>query len=207
MNKGEKRALNPEFKKWIFTELNKRITQRTRRKNPKWVMIVAALILADKKINESGGNNRGKWVEYLQDTIGVPYGEAWCMSTMQTLVAIAEEYTGVKSYLASVDFYGSEHCLTVFRNSPLLQVSVPSRGVMTIYQYGSTENGHTGLILGVTGKNLLQAEGNTGPGSGEIERDGDGFYIKKRTTDGYGTAKIKGYLDPFPEYSVDQLAA
>ena len=203
---GSQRELNATFKAWIFSELNRRIAPGPRRKNPKHVLIVACLILSDKRVRESGGNNRGTWVAYLQDTIGNPEGEAWCMAAVQTLVAVAEEYTGCKSYLASSDLYGSEHCLTVLAKSPLLVVKEPSRGCITIYKYGSTSNGHTGIILALTKDGFLQAEGNTDSGEA-VNREGDGFYTKRRLRTGYGTAKIVGFIDPFPEYSVDLQAA
>ena len=205
-NVGSQRELNATFKTWIFGELNRRIPAGPRRKNPKHVLIVACLILSDKRVREVGGNNRGTWVGYLQDTIGGISGEAWCMAAVQTLVAVAEEYTGCKSYLASSSLYGSEHCLTVLAKSPLLVVDEPARGCITIYQYGKTSNGHTGIILALTKDGFLQAEGNTDSGDA-VNREGDGFYTKRRLLKGYGEARIVGFIDPFPEYSVDPQAA
>lgn len=148
-------------------------------------------------IREQGGNNKGPMVVLIQETIGSANKEAWCMSFMQTCVAYAELKTGVKSPLAA-----SEHCLTVWAKTPKAQrVKIsPLPGAIAIWQHGSSQNGHTGVVTGADEKNFTAVEGNTESGlnsKGDVERDGGGVYATKRNRVKNGSMKVVGFLKPF----------
>ncbi|MDX2232255.1 MAG: glycoside hydrolase family protein [Leptolyngbyaceae cyanobacterium bins.349] len=64
------------------------------------------------------GNNRGREVEMFQRTIGGSDGEPWCMSFAQFCIQKAGAATKVDPKV-----FRSEHCLTVWNNSPKSQRS------------------------------------------------------------------------------------
>ena len=141
-------------------------------------------------IHEEGGNNSGKLVASIQKTLGGADREAWCMSTMQTVVAIVEKWKELKC-----SFPESEHCQTVFINASErgLAVANPSVGDICIWKKKGTSNGHTGIIVVDGDSTITTIEGNTGSSNG-VERDGDGVYKKNRDIRGYGNMEMRGFL-------------
>lgn len=179
------RKIRHELKEYI----EKRITVRPAGTNE----IVCLAAIALDGVSEKGGNNKGKEVEWMQDTIGDIGREAWCMSAVQSIVGYVEQLIGKKSSLAP-----SEHCLTVWHETPKeRRVAVPSRGCVVIWRHGASSSGHTGIVLKVEGDSMTTLEGNTGPSNALVEREGDGCYIKKRSIHGAGDMKVVGYIKPF----------
>src|SRR5262245_62067548 len=88
-------------------------------------------------IRQEGGDNRGPLVSLLQDTIDGPDPTAWCMSFVQTCLAYAETKTKKISPIIA-----SEHCLTVWEKSPVVQrVKInPLPGAIAIWNYAGTSN-------------------------------------------------------------------
>lgn len=151
-------------------------------------------------IREKGGNNRGPLVELLQRTIGTADGEAWCMAFVQSMIGYAEVKTGRASQIIA-----SEHCLTVWNDSPKAcrVKECPAPGAIVVWRHGKTTSGHTGVVLGCSGKGaeLRTVEGNTEGGrgyGGEIVREGGGVYLNARPWGGVGSMKLVGFLIPFP---------
>ena len=148
-------------------------------------------------IRESGGNNSGPMVELMQRTLGGADKEPWCMAAVQTWLAYAEEACSVVSPV-----YASEHCLTVWRNTPEAQrVKIcPNPGAIIIWRHGNTDSGHTGITFSpVVGDSYEAIEGNTESGivGGRIERDGGGVYSTRRTLTGSDSMRVVGFLKPF----------
>ena len=149
-------------------------------------------------IREIGGNNKGPLVELMQDTIGPVGAEAWCMSAVQSALAYVEKKMGVKSPIVS-----SEHCLTTWNNTPIVQrvKHFPLPGAICIWQHGSSSNGHTGVVCGADPQTNLMSlvEGNTEAGllNGKVVRDGGGVYVTNRSMAGNGNMHVKGFLKPF----------
>lgn len=148
-------------------------------------------------IREQGGNNRGPLVQEIQKTAdGKAQGEAWCMAFVQTMLAYVERKLGVKSPIAN-----GEHCMTVWNQTPKAQrvKMIPLPGAIIIWKKGTTQNGHTGLVMEFAGKTFEAVEGNTEQGivGGTVERDGGGVYRTQRNATGTGTMKVVGYLKPF----------
>jgi hypothetical protein len=148
-------------------------------------------------IRESGGNNKGPLVELMQKTIGGASAEAWCMSGVQTWLGFAEYCTGVKSPVAV-----SEHCLTVWNNTPKEQrvKSIPGPGAIAIWRHGLTQSGHTGVVRAWLEKIFKAVEANTESGlksNGAVVRDGGGVYDTERSSSGSGSMKLVGFLKPF----------
>lgn len=148
-------------------------------------------------IREKSGNNDGPMVELMQETIGGHSNEAWCMSAQQTGIAYAEFKTGIISPI-----YASEHCLTVWKNTPEEQrvKRFPLAGAIIIWQHGVSSSGHAGCLESTDGDIMFSYEGNTTQGldeNGDVEREGGGFYYCKRGFAGNGEMKVVGFLKPF----------
>lgn len=149
-------------------------------------------------ILEHGGNNRGPEVELFQETIGGHSRESWCMSFIQSCIAYAEVKTGVNSPII-----GGEHCLTVWAQSPHEQRvhTYPLPGAIAIFQHGTSQNGHCGIIESMEGVDMWTYEGNTEHGiapNGAMVRDGGGVYHCLRSFNmPMGDMHLVGCLKPF----------
>lgn len=157
----------------------------------------AALINEAKKwigVHEQGGNNNGPEVEIFQKAVdGKADSAPWCMSFLQYCIKATEKSLGIKSNITR-----SEHCLTVWRNSPAgLKIKDPIPGCVVIWQHGKTDKGHTGFVTGINsdGK-LLTIEGNTDSQTG-INREGNGVFERIRNNGPEGDMTIKGFLKVF----------
>lgn len=188
------RSIRPELVKLIDKKLssNGLAQLAIEKKDARAVMMFAAESCVGEK--ESGGNNKGSFVELCQKTVdGSAVSEPWCMAFDQSMIAYAEVKTGVKS-----EIFSSEHCLTVWRKSPIkLRVKrYPGWGAMAIWQNGDSEAGHTGFVSSYEGQNaksMETVEGNTG----KLFSDGDGVFAKTRNTKADGKMKVVGFLIPF----------
>jgi CHAP domain len=147
-------------------------------------------------IREEGGNNEGPLVDLFQETIGSEGVEPWCMSFVQTCLAYAELRTSKVSPV-----YATEHCMTCWRETPAIQRTKvsPRRGAIVIWKKGSSDSGHTGIIIEPLSAHYIMVEGNTEAGlsEGKIVRDGGGVYRTKRPKSQVGSMKIVGCLKPF----------
>lgn len=147
-------------------------------------------------IREEGGNNKGKLVELIQDTVGGVMAEPWCMSSTQSLLAYVEEKLNIKSPI-----YASEHCLTVWNKTDEKHRVrfMPLPGAIIIWQHGSSSSGHTGCLIGTDTEIMYTYEGNTEKGleGGKLVREGGGFYLNKRGYRYDGNMRVKGFLIPF----------
>ncbi len=143
------------------------------------------------------GVNSGYFVELCQRTVdNYAGGEAWCMAFIESMLSYVEHKLGVTSPV-----FSSEHCLTVWQNTPDEQRvrNRPLPGAIIIWRHGNTSNGHTGIVTEFLGDKMLTVEGNTGNGS---FREGDGVYQKKRSTNMDGDMRVMGFLIPFTKLAV-----
>lgn len=164
-------------------------------KNPRPIFIEAARSLYG--IKETTGNNDGELVELLQETIGGHSNEAWCMGAVQTLLSYVETLLSINSPV-----YASEGCIDVWDNTPkkMRVKTIPLPGAIAIWQHGTTNKGHCGVVLGADNKTFFSIEGNTSAGSGpngEIVREGGAMLYQTRSMKGQGSMKILGFLKPF----------
>lgn len=150
------------------------------------------IVTAEIGVKETGGDNHGARVEEFQKAVdGKAQSESWCMAFVQWAIKLVEVQMNVSSPI-----FSSEHCRTVWNNSPALRVDKPFPGCVVIWQHGNTTNGHTGVVTSVTDTNISTVEGNTSTGKG-VDRNGDGVYARIRTKTGSGEMKVIGFLDPF----------
>jgi hypothetical protein len=190
------RLLNPKLYDWLDSKMitNPIALKAIEHRKPRALLVEAARACVG--IREVGGNNQGPMVELLQDTIGRPEREAWCMSFDQSLIAYVEARLGIRS-----EIFSSEHCMTVYNSSPksLRVKSIPLPGALCIWRKGTTASGHTGILLEYGPKVMTLVEGNTEAGfiGGKVERDGGGVYLTERSIKGTGSLKVVGFLKPF----------
>ncbi len=143
-------------------------------------------------IVESGGNNNGPLVKLIQDTIGKPEREPWCMAFVQSCLAYAELKTNIRSGI-----YASEHCVSVWNQTPeILRVrSSPLKYAIVIWRKDNSNSGHTGLVLETDRRQWFKSiEGNSAV---DGSRDGDcvGYHHRDWIRNG-NLARI-GFLKPF----------
>lgn len=149
-------------------------------------------------IREKTGNNDGPMVELIQKTIdGQAEHEPWCMAFVQTCIAYVVHTLGIPSKIAH-----SEHCLTVWKGTPIKQRvrEIPLPGAIAIYKHGTTQNGHTEIVLACDGKTLHNVGGNTTGSENPnkpIDREGNGVFYTVRPVRPLGSMKLVGFLKPF----------
>lgn len=191
-----KRQLHPDMAAWLDSQVKDTAHRALIANDPReifrWAMIACV------GIREKGGNNRGRMVELIQDTLGTADGEPWCMSLVQTCLAFAELRSGKLSPVAA-----SEHVLSVWRDTPQTSrvQALPAPGAIIIWRHGTGPAGHTGCTINEVRFGEFDAvEGNTESGlttAGHVERDGGGVYQTRRRMTGAGDMVIVGYLKPF----------
>lgn len=158
-------------------------------------------------VSEQGGNNRGQVIEIFQKTVdNRAVGEPWCMGFVQYCLMKADKFTNKildydleDKYLNQL--FKTEHCVTCWLKSPVeCRLDGPEVGSIVIWQKRGSMSGHTGLVVTVDRTNgfIWTIEGNTGPMDKEINREGDGVYLKKRSLTPAGSLQIKGFLNPWP---------
>lgn len=201
-----KRELHPEMYKELMSRLEKNgeAQQNIKEKNnPRRLMILAAQTLVGER--EKTGNNDGRIIELIQETIGGHAREPYCLAGVQTMIAFVERVYGIESPV-----YPTEHCMTCWRETPTKQrvLFMPNPGAIGIYRHGSSDSGHATLfvelettkVLGTTRKYANNIEFNTtsGVADGEIVREGGGVYWTQRPfMKDVGNMKFIGHLKPF----------
>lgn len=150
-------------------------------------------------VREVGGANKGPQVEAFQKAVdGKAQGEPWCCCFV--FFCIREtmfKYMQLKAEVPGHKLFESEHVLTVWTKSLHSQrIEKPEVGCLMVWNYVGTYSGHIGVVVEVHTDHVITIEGNTGPGGsvGEIVREGDGVYRKKRPLTQVGKMKVCGYL-------------
>lgn len=146
-------------------------------------------------VHEVGGNNMGEAVERFQMAVdGKAQGEPWCAAFVQFCIKEVEAAHGPTVVVAR-----SEHCMTIWnRTSGVHRYKSPKPGYLVIWNYEGTTNGHIGIVTKVIDELTIETiEGNTGPDSKTVEREGDGVYRKTRSTKTVGKMKLVGFIAPF----------
>lgn len=196
------RKIRPELVEYFDKKLAENgLAQHTMKtKDARTLMVEAAKACVG--IKEKTGNNDGEMVELMQKTSGGSKGHEWCMYFVQSCIAYAEVKTGKVSPLPS---YG--HCLTVWsKTKPENKVKVhPLPGAIPIWRHGSSQDGHTEVLLGADPSTMKCVGGNTSgaDNTGKITREGNGVFFTSRSMQGFpnikssASMKLVGFLIPF----------
>lgn len=135
-------------------------------------------------------------IDLFRATIQInPSGEAWCADFMQSLIAYAELRFQMQSPVFATE---STHFL--WENSQCRVIGEPRPGDIIVWAMGDTGLGHCGMLVSSDSIVWNTIEGNTTPygQAGEIQRQGNGVWAKKRAKGGTQTFKELGFLRVFP---------
>lgn len=199
----KKRFLHPSLRLMIESEVfvNGIIPDCFNEKDVPACVVKVAQALDSLGIKEEGGNNKGQEVGYIQSIIGSYVengtGDAWCMSTVQCVVAFIEDFFQVESPLPDTE--GVMDCYTKAKDIPGLVTNKCEVGSFFLWQNGTGWQGHTGIVLSHSNTTMNTFEGNTGAGS---IRDGDGAFTRVRLIGNNGKYKIKGFARVYPDNKV-----
>lgn len=150
-----------------------------------------------RALRETDGNNRSKTLDAMIRRQGGNLGDAWCMFFQQQMLDDLCAIYGVSRKLVKIPEGGSTQ--SVIEATPSkYRLSSPKICTMIIWRRGTTWTGHVGVVLKILSPTIFETfEGNTSADQigGEIIRDGQGAFPKKRTTTGYGSMQVRGYID------------
>lgn len=147
------------------------------------------------------GINGGQIVKLFQRAVDDrALNEPWCMAFAQYCIkmaelAVSELFSQCIGEASTI--FRSEHCLTVWNNSPHLQMREATKGSLCIWQNfnggEATASGHTGIVTDINPDgSILIVEGN----SQNDRQQPEGVYLKCYATDqfNHGSLFLKGFL-------------
>jgi hypothetical protein len=150
---------------------------------------------------EAGGDNKGQIIELFQRSVSLTPGLPWCAAFVHYCLDRVKAQALALDMNAPVSkIHRSGHCLTIWNKTPLANRVDPIDvvpGDLMLWRVKGSDAGHMGIVLTNGHKGSMSTvEANTSP-SVEVERNGDGVYIKNRLIGGYGTAEVLGWLRPW----------
>lgn len=194
------RRILPEMRVMLEEKVfpNGKIPQCFTKKDPAACYVLVMQAMADLKIFEKGGNNKGFEVGLVQGVTGTykknGNGDAWCLDYCQVGIALVEDFFRVESPV-----FGSAHCMTTWNKSKNIEGLVAPKcetGTLALGKRGNTSNGHAMAVIKVlTGGKMQTSEGNT---SISNMTDGDGSGIKTRDCVKNGDLVTQGFLRLYP---------
>lgn len=207
--KGTGRDLHPTMRLLLEAAIFKggQIPVAFLERNHKKMVVIVARAMAALEIREVGGNNKGKTVGFIQAIIGdhIPNGngDAWCMSTVQCIIAFIEDFLQVLSMIVASEGVTDTWTRTK-KNNPELVKAAALVGSFFAGQHGEKWQGHTGTVLEVLPNNKMETyEGNTGDGN---MRDGDGAFIRIRDQKKNGDLINRAFLIMYADDIVQKAA-
>lgn len=153
-------------------------------------------------VQEENGNNKGQLVEIFQRSVSLEPGQAWCAAfVIYCLDRVKAQAMCLDQYAPVSKVHRTGHVVTMWENTPLgnrVSAFDALPGDLVLWRKVGTDSGHIGILLSINGANGIfsSCEGNTGPGV-QVERDGEGVFIKNRLLGGYGTLSILGFIRPW----------
>lgn len=134
---------------------------------------------------------------YMKKVNGWTPGAPYCAGAVGAFIVVALE----KNNLSTTKFlnFWTAHVMTNVRylqSRHLLSIT-PSLGSIWLARFGSSDSGHTGIVIDIQADNIITIEGNTSPGATadpDKQRSGDGIYKRKFQKYGRGMLRTQGYL-------------
>lgn len=207
--KGTGRDLHPTMRLLIEAAVfkNGQVPVAFLKRKHKEMVVIVARAMASLEVREVGGNNKGQRVGFIQAIIGghIPNGngDAWCMSTVQCIIAFIEDYLQVRCMIVSSEGVTDTWTRTK-KNNPELVKAAALVGSFFAGQHGEKWQGHTGTVLELLPDNKMETyEGNTGDGN---MRDGDGAFIRIRDQKKNGDLINRAFLIMYADDEVQKAA-
>ncbi len=143
-------------------------------------------------VRESGGDNKGTFVERFQRAVdGKARGEPWCAAFVQYCLSAVDELEGSKHLIPR-----TEATQPLWNTSPLhCRIDKPEVGAIVVWRKTSA-TGHCGIVVKIEADTVVTVEGNTGAGD---QREGDGVAVKRRPKGQIPGFTLLGYLKPWGE--------
>jgi hypothetical protein len=138
-------------------------------------LLVMAYLADELRVREVGGNNRGRWVGILLESVGLDEGYSWCAAALvfASMVAGAPRPTRPSYNPAAVIGWRQ------WAKDLGKMVDSPRRGDIAMHQTSTTQ-GHIAVVVRTVGLWVYSIEGNTGPGEEGSQSDGGGLYRRVR---------------------------
>lgn len=138
-------------------------------------LLVMAYLADVLKVREVGGNNRGKWIKIFLASVGLEEGYPWCAAAVNFASMVADAPRPLRPEYNPAAVIGWRR----YAEALGMLVSSPKRGSICMHQTSASQ-GHIAVVVKTVGLWVYSIEGNTGPGEGGSQRDGDGFYRRVR---------------------------
>lgn len=143
--------------------------------------------LANVGVTEEG-DNRGQWVETYQRAVGIPPGSPWCAAFVRFRFEKAAEALDLELPAAFPDTGWVPSYEAWARRSgfwiPAKDADKIQKGDLACFWFPAKGRcAHIGIVTAPPNEDGIfqTVEGNTGPDRGtQVERDGDGVYLKRR---------------------------
>jgi hypothetical protein len=144
--------------------------------------------LANVGVTEEGGDNRGRWVEAYQASVGIPAGSPWCAAFVRFRFEQAADKLDLELPAAFPDSGWVPAYVSWAKRSgfwvPAKDAENIQKGDLACFWFPAKGRcAHIGIVVAPPNETGIfqTVEGNTGPDRGtEVERDGDGVYLKRR---------------------------
>lgn len=163
------------------------------------IMLYAARSLVG--IREKTGNNDGREIELIQETVGGHSGEPYCIGGVQSVLAFAETVTGEQSpipvtELATGLWNSAPKLLRVKRVPAPMAIAIwqdlDSKGKKKIFGHGELVESAASTFWNGIGFNTSGASYPGGP----VIREGNGVYFTKRNYENTAKRILLGFLKP-----------
>ena len=119
-------------------------------------------------VTESGGNNRGKEVEYFLATVGLKAGLPWCTAFTCTVLHESEVQNPMTGWTPALATHKTGQRI-------LKRDDYKGGMVFTLYYANLKREGHSGFITQIQGNSVMTVEGNTtNRGTRETHQGKDG---------------------------------
>lgn len=142
--------------------------------------------------------NGGPMVEMFQKAVdGVSTHEPWCVGFVWFCVQAVDDLAFMLNGGAkNTALYRTEWTLDLYKKSPY-KYTDPKVGRVVVWKNIFNSNrGHCGIVVDVSGENVITVEGNTAAASGD-QGDGDGVWLKTRQFGDIKGFERMGYLGPW----------
>lgn len=138
-------------------------------------LLVMAFLADEIKVRETGGNNRGRWVEAFQNSAGIGPGDPWCAAAVKFASIVAGAPSPQRPDHNPAAVFGWR----LWARANEKMVITPKRGTICMHQT-TASTGHIGIAVRVVGPLVYSIEGNTSAGAEGSQRDGGGLYRRVR---------------------------
>jgi hypothetical protein len=145
-------------------------------------------------IRETGGQNRGKWVEAILAAVGLSAGDPWCMAFCVLRLVKAAVALGLHlpadvphtGYTPEFANWAKGKGWWIPVQTAAAAPSAVRVGDLAFFYFPALGRiGHVGIVVQVTPWSVTTIEGNTNDGSG-VRRDGNGVFRRHRAWGDFG---------------------